>query len=436
MGKVFYDMGFLAKAEVVECSATELIGEFLGQTGPKVQKVLENALGRVLFVDEAYRLADGPYAKEAMDEIVDCLTKPKFAQKLVVILAGYDKDINRLMAQNPGLTSRFPEAVVFAGLKRIDCWDLLVQYLRRRQNEMKKKQRDLDLSAFETPTPDFKQRVLDHFDTLGNIANWANARDVQTIAKHAFAILLKSGAMKNPTVPLSEDIVLSALNSMISERSQRQDSSRNQLDSLFNGGLAQMQNKQALPPPSTATTSNIATRTFQAEAPPKLADEPPSVSAAPEVKRDSGVSDAVWEQFQYDKQAAQLREEEHQKLLKTKSDSEKDVQMLQQKEEASERQFQQAVQQNQEQAALQEAKRLREEARLEHEKERRALEELLQELERKGQAEKEERKKEAKAQQKLKTMGVCPVGYRWVKTSGGYRCSAGGHFVSDSQLGM
>lgn len=436
MGKVFYDMGFLAKAEVVECSATELIGEFLGQTGPKVQKVLENALGRVLFVDEAYRLADGPYAKEAMDEIVDCLTKPKFAQKLVVILAGYDNDINRLMAQNPGLTSRFSEAVVFARLKAIDCWDLLVQCLRRRQNEMKKKQRDLDLSAFETPTPDFKQRVLGHFDTLGNIANWANARDVQTIAKHAFAILLKSGAMKNPTVPLSEDIVLSALNSMISERSQRQDSSRNQLDSLYNGGLAQMQNKQAPPPSSTATTSNIATRTSQAEAPPELADEPPSVSAAPEVKRDSGVSDAVWEQLQRDKQAAQLREEEYQKLLKAKSDSEKDVQMLQQREEASERQFQQAVRQNQDQAALQEAKRLREEARLEHEKERRALEELLQELERKRQAEEEERKEEAKAQQKLRTMGVCPVGYRWVKTSGGYRCSAGGHFVSDSQLGM
>lgn len=53
MGKVFYDMGFLAKADVVECSATELIGSYVGQTGPKVQKVLENALGRVLFIDEA-----------------------------------------------------------------------------------------------------------------------------------------------------------------------------------------------------------------------------------------------------------------------------------------------------------------------------------------------------------------------------------------------
>lgn len=109
MGKVFYDMGFIGQAKVIECSATDMIGQYVGQTGPKVQKLLEKALGKVLFVDEAYRLAEGHFATEAMDELVDCLTKPKFSQKLVCILAGYDKDIDRLMSINPGLTSRFPE---------------------------------------------------------------------------------------------------------------------------------------------------------------------------------------------------------------------------------------------------------------------------------------------------------------------------------------
>src|SRR6266480_1793477 len=69
MGKVFYDMGFLSKAEVVECSATDLIGQYVGQTGPKVQQLLDNALGKVLFIDEAYRLAGGHFAQEAMDEL-------------------------------------------------------------------------------------------------------------------------------------------------------------------------------------------------------------------------------------------------------------------------------------------------------------------------------------------------------------------------------
>lgn len=84
MGKVYYDMGFLADATVVDCSATDLIGQYVGHTGPKVQKKFDEALGRILFIDEAYRLAEGHFAKEAMDEIVDCLTKERYHNKLVV----------------------------------------------------------------------------------------------------------------------------------------------------------------------------------------------------------------------------------------------------------------------------------------------------------------------------------------------------------------
>lgn len=82
-GKLYYDMGFLSKAEVVECSATDLIGQYVGHTGPKVQKVLNNALGKVLFIDEAYRLAGHGFAKEAVDELVDSVTKEKYKGKLI-----------------------------------------------------------------------------------------------------------------------------------------------------------------------------------------------------------------------------------------------------------------------------------------------------------------------------------------------------------------
>lgn len=94
MGKVYYDMGILGSDEVIESSATDLVGQYIGYTGPKTQELLEKVLGRLLLIDEAYYLADGQFTKEAMDEIVDCITKPKFAGKLIVILAGYDKDIN------------------------------------------------------------------------------------------------------------------------------------------------------------------------------------------------------------------------------------------------------------------------------------------------------------------------------------------------------
>lgn len=104
-------MGLLTTTEVVEISATDLIGQYIGHTGPKTQQMLEEGLGKILFIDEAYRLVEGHFAKEAMDEIVDCVTKPKFAGKLIVILAGYDQNINQLMSVNPGLTSRFPESI-------------------------------------------------------------------------------------------------------------------------------------------------------------------------------------------------------------------------------------------------------------------------------------------------------------------------------------
>lgn len=89
MGQVFYDMGFLSSTEVTECSASDLVGQYVGHTGPKTKKLFEKALGRVLFIDEAYRLSQGHFAQEAIDELVGITTQDKFRGKLVVILAGY-----------------------------------------------------------------------------------------------------------------------------------------------------------------------------------------------------------------------------------------------------------------------------------------------------------------------------------------------------------
>ena len=94
MGQVYYDGEFLSSAEVIECSASDLVGEYIGQTGPKTQKLFEKALGRVLFINEAYRLGEGHFSKEAIDEVVGLMTSEKFASKIIVILAGYDQEMN------------------------------------------------------------------------------------------------------------------------------------------------------------------------------------------------------------------------------------------------------------------------------------------------------------------------------------------------------
>ncbi|KAI6561746.1 hypothetical protein MCOR03_003236 [Pyricularia oryzae] len=62
-GKVFYNMGFLSKADIIKCYATDPVGQYAGQTGAKVLQLLNKALGRVLFIDEVYGLGEGHFAK-------------------------------------------------------------------------------------------------------------------------------------------------------------------------------------------------------------------------------------------------------------------------------------------------------------------------------------------------------------------------------------
>ena len=444
MGKIYYDMGFLATAEVLETSATDLVGEYVGQTGPKTQKLFEKALGKVLFIDEAYRLAEGHFAKEAMDEIVDCITKPAFAQRLVIILAGYDADINRLMSINPGLTSRFPETMTFRGLSPNECLEHFTALL--------KKKKHLDIAALESASATFQRELLDRFEVLTSLANWANARDVGTVAKTVFGQLLRT-ADPNSTHPmgLDESTVLAAFDTMITERSKR-------AQDLVAGPpvhphlptqTAAPRTRNAPPPP------NMGTQTCQP--PPQTEDRPPenpppyeqgpeTASADP---RDPGVSDEAWARLQLDAQAATAREKHYHELVARQAELEAEHARMRAEEERKRREEQQrqdelqrrrAVAEEAEAARLaaevDEAKRRREQERLRREEERRRREEELARLERARRAAEEARRKEAAAQQKLRTLGVCVAGFRWIKQAGGYACEGGSHYVSDAQLAL
>lgn len=88
--------------------------------GKLVQRLLNNlsaAWVKYFFIDEAYRLSQGHFAQEAVDELVDNMTKAKFAGKMVIILAGYDNDMNNLLRVNEGLSSRFAEKNIIQGFE-------------------------------------------------------------------------------------------------------------------------------------------------------------------------------------------------------------------------------------------------------------------------------------------------------------------------------
>ncbi|KAG5938710.1 hypothetical protein E4U59_003626 [Claviceps monticola] len=224
MGKVFYDMGFLSSCQVLDCTASELIGSYVGQTGPKVRQMLDKALGQVLLVDEAYRLSEGAFAKEALDELVDAITKPKYNKRLIIILAGYVKDINRLLQVNPGLSSRFPEVMDFRGLDSRECFDLLVLKFASKGRSLEKGGKGiLDARCLQNPTEDFQREIYEHFETLSKQSGWASARDVETLAEAMFQTAVKSltfGA--GPlTVIITETTVKNGLIKMFKERKGR-----------------------------------------------------------------------------------------------------------------------------------------------------------------------------------------------------------------------
>lgn len=169
MGQVFYDLGFLADVEVVECSASDLIGSYVGHTGPKTRAVLEKALGKVLFVDEAYRLGEGSFATEAINELTDQLTKPMFTDKLIVILAGYDKGINRLITVNPGLSSRFPEEIIFKNMSPQQCLEVLERTIT---------QQKIQTPPLTDPRSQLHDKMVGLLKNLSALPSWGNARDI------------------------------------------------------------------------------------------------------------------------------------------------------------------------------------------------------------------------------------------------------------------
>jgi hypothetical protein len=434
MGQVFYDMGLLSAPEYLERSASDLIAPYVGQTGSKTVSVLKDGLGKVLFVDEAYRLIEGQFAKEAIDELVDSLTKPQFLGKLVVVLAGYTEDMNRLLKVNPGLSSRFPEEIVFQNMTAEECLTLLQRQLRLAGIDF----------VLEDRQSDGYGDMIKHFNSLSCLPNWGNGRDVKTLSKAIVASAFESAESASMALTVSHKDVVAALQKMLITQLARCGTKAGREISLSNGNMASIFNlaTNSLPPPPKTTSTSSAAKL--AEPAPALADDNPKqelqVDVAPrEQPRDTGVSDETWTQLQADIRANELAQKRSQNAI---------LELEQQLETAVTEQEARA----QEEKALQEAapsqtipdddddrenerKRRHEELRIRALKARHAKQEGEEKLRRAREEADRKRKEEAQAQKKLRDMGVCPVGFRWIKQRTGYRCAGGSHFVSNSELG-
>ncbi|HFI0305039.1 TPA: AAA family ATPase [Streptococcus suis] len=114
IGQVLYQKGIIATNKFIEASRSDLVAGYIGQTAAKTREVLESALGGVLFIDEAYTLngaSSTDFGKEAIDEILKFMEDHR--RDIVIIFAGYTKEMGEFLQMNSGLTSRIPTTFDF-----------------------------------------------------------------------------------------------------------------------------------------------------------------------------------------------------------------------------------------------------------------------------------------------------------------------------------
>ena len=116
LGKVFHSIGILSRGDVVVTERSKLVGRYIGETERNVNEVLRRAQGNVLFIDEAYTLYDGAndrkdFGMRVIEALLTVLAQPD--PDMVVILAGYEKEMNEMLKTNPGMEGRFPHKFYF-----------------------------------------------------------------------------------------------------------------------------------------------------------------------------------------------------------------------------------------------------------------------------------------------------------------------------------
>ncbi|MBX0356342.1 AAA family ATPase [Halobacillus sp. Nhm2S1] len=114
LANIYHELGILDTKEVVEVNRSHLVGSYVGQSEENTMNYVKQAIGGVLFIDEAYSLkregqTGNDYGQAVIDTLVSAMTSKEYGGRFAVILAGYPEEMRQFLWSNPGLRSRFPE---------------------------------------------------------------------------------------------------------------------------------------------------------------------------------------------------------------------------------------------------------------------------------------------------------------------------------------
>ena len=212
LGRIFAENGILRNGYFFEYMSRDLCGEYVGQTAPKTASICRDAYGSVLFIDEAYALYSGEsnsdYGKEALATLISEMENHR--DDMVVIMAGYKDDMDKLMEGNAGLRSRMPYQIDFPGYTKQQLTDIFML--------MVKKHFSYDNDLEQTAKNFFFSLDQNYMDS----PDFANARFVRNLYERTWskaAIRSQINGLESITIT-SDDFRQAASENEFSERLQ------------------------------------------------------------------------------------------------------------------------------------------------------------------------------------------------------------------------
>ena len=173
LSKIYKKLGVLEKGQLVEVDRSGLVAGYVGQTAIKTQEKINEAMGGVLFIDEAYTFAKGEndFGQESIDTLLKAMEDQR--EDFVVIVAGYSEPMNRFLESNPGLKSRFNKSITFEDYSPNELLDIF---------ELFCKLNDMRLSS------DARDYLTQYLSKLSNekSENFANGREMRNLFEKAF----------------------------------------------------------------------------------------------------------------------------------------------------------------------------------------------------------------------------------------------------------
>ena len=176
VAKILYNLKFIKEDKLIEVSSKDLVAEYVGQTAPKTMSVIEKSLNGVLFIDEAYSLAvknDNSYNAEAIATLIQAMEN--YRDKLVVIFAGYTKEMQDFLNSNSGIVSRIGYTLEFDDYTTEELIKIFLGMMKK--------------SGF-TVKEEATEYLEEIIEKNRNVKNFGNARFIRniyekTIIKHA-----------------------------------------------------------------------------------------------------------------------------------------------------------------------------------------------------------------------------------------------------------